>query len=226
MGRKLVWRVLPPRYSSKFLQKTDAANQPQPRQWLRSVRPVHHWLRQDQMSLIHCFSLYAIVCKEVYPVYQSHNAGDEVRQTVCRKHHCLRWRMVIWSRPFRTVNSSRQPDVKSNWLIDLASVGHRSGMPGNGLRPSLITHQPRQGAVVRSLASRNYGLYEMRQVLEGTAPKCFRALLEPERKELERLVNSCESAGDPRRSPISIDVHAFYMNAAQSFFVVGARVDG
>ena len=36
----------------------------------------------------------------------------------------------------------------------------------------LITHQPRQGAVVRSLSHREImELYEMRQVLEGTAAR-------------------------------------------------------
>ena len=64
----------------------------------------------------------------------------------------------------------------------------------------LITHQPRQGAVVRTLSHREImELYEMRQVLEGTAARNASVhASEPERAELFGLNDLMrESAGDP-----------------------------
>ena len=88
----------------------------------------------------------------------------------------------------------------------------------------LITHQPRQGAVVRSLSHREImELYEMRQVLEGTAARNAAVhASEPERNELERLNELMrDSAGDPEKvAGINRRFHAVLYECSHNRFLL------
>ena len=90
----------------------------------------------------------------------------------------------------------------------------------------LITHKPRQGAVVRSLSHREImELYEMRQVLEGTAARNASVhASEPERRELERLNELMrESAGDPKKvADINRRFHAVLYECSHNRFLLVA----
>jgi len=87
----------------------------------------------------------------------------------------------------------------------------------------LVVHQPRLGAVVRSLDyAEVIELYEMRAVLEGTAARlAARAASDVELAELQALNDEFgEVLGDPAESAeVNRQFHAALMNAARNRFL-------